>query len=100
LRSFPFDTIKIDRSFARDLPQKADTAAIVESIATLARKLRMNSVVEGIETPDQLAAASEAGCDEVQGYYFNRPMPASQVRDVLALDTKAPIPFAFKRRDA
>jgi EAL domain-containing protein (putative c-di-GMP-specific phosphodiesterase class I) len=98
LRSFPFDTIKIDRSFVRDLPKKDDCAAIIESITSLARKLRMSSVVEGIETADQLAAASAAGCDEVQGYYFNRPVPSSQIGDVLTLDTKAPCPFAEKHR--
>jgi len=85
LRSFPFDTIKIDRSFVRDLPERADCAAIIESVAGLARKLHMSSVVEGVETLAQLTAAAEAGADEVQGYYFNRPVPASDV--VFALNS-------------
>jgi EAL domain-containing protein (putative c-di-GMP-specific phosphodiesterase class I) len=97
LRSFPFDTIKIDKSFIRDLPNKPDCAAIVESIADLARKLNMSSVVEGVEALDQLAAAADAGADEVQGYYFNHPVPSSQISDVLALDTKAPCPSPGKR---
>lgn len=83
LRSFPFDTIKIDRSFVRDLPQRSDCAAIVEAVAGLARKLKMHSVAEGIETEAQLTAARESGCDEVQGYLFNRPMPANEIRAVL-----------------
>ena len=84
LRSFPFDTIKIDRSFVRDLPQRSDCAAIIEAVVNLARKLNMRSVAEGIETSEQLAAVSESGCDEVQGYFFNRPVPASEIRKVLA----------------
>ena len=83
LRSFPFDTIKIDRSFVRDLPQRADCAAIIEAVANLARKLDMRSVAEGIETSEQLAAVSESGCDEVQGYFFNRPVPASEIKKIL-----------------
>jgi len=84
LRSFPFDTIKIDRSFVRDLPQRSDCAAIIGAVVNLARKLNMRSVAEGIETSEQLAAVSESGCDEVQGYFFNRPVPASEIRKVLA----------------
>jgi len=83
LRSFPFDTIKIDRSFVRDLPKRSDCLAIVEAVAGLARKLNMNSVAEGIETEAQLTAARDSGCDEVQGYLFNRPMPANEIRAVL-----------------
>jgi len=84
LRSFPFNTIKIDRSFVRDLPERADCAAIIEAVASLARKLDMRSVAEGIETSAQLAAVISSGCDEVQGYFFNRPMPASEISKVLA----------------
>ena len=84
LRSFPFDTIKIDRSFVRDLPQRSDCAAIIEAVVNLARKLNMRSVAEGIETCEQLAAVLESGCDEVQGYFFNRPVPASEITKVLA----------------
>ena len=83
LRSFPFDTIKIDRSFIRDLPQCRDCAAIVEAVAGLARKLSMHSVAEGIETEAQLTAARDSGCDEVQGYLFNRPVPADEIRTIL-----------------
>ena len=85
LRSFPFDTIKIDRSFVRDLPERADCAAIIEAVAGLARKLDMRSVAEGIETKEQLGAVTKSGCDEVQGYLFNRPVPASEIGKILAL---------------
>jgi EAL domain-containing protein (putative c-di-GMP-specific phosphodiesterase class I) len=84
LRSFPFDTIKIDRSFVRDLPERADCVAIIEAVVSLARKLDMRSVAEGVETSEQLTAVTTSGCDEVQGYFFNRPMPASEISKVLA----------------
>ncbi len=83
LRSFPFDTIKIDRSFVRDLPGQSDCSAIIEAVAGLARKLDMRSVAEGIETSEQLAMVSDIGCDEVQGYYFNRPLPGPELAKVL-----------------
>ena len=86
LRSFPFDTIKIDRSFVRDLPQESDCTAIIEAVAGLARKLDMRSVAEGIETSQQLAMVTDIGCDEVQGYYFNRPVPAPQILNLLQRD--------------
>jgi diguanylate cyclase (GGDEF)-like protein len=84
LRSFPFDTIKIDRSFARDLPERRDCTAIIRSVASLAHALNMRSVAEGIETQEQLAIVTDMGCDEVQGYYFNRPIPAAELANVLA----------------
>lgn len=84
LRSFPFDTIKIDRSFARDLPKRADCGAIIEAVASLARNLDMRSVVEGVETAEQLNIVTDTGCDQVQGYYFNQPMPAAELAQVFA----------------
>lgn len=88
LRSFPFDTIKIDRSFTRDLPRRADCGAIIEAVATLARNLDMRSVVEGVETAEQLAIVTDTGCDQVQGYYFNRPMPAAKLAEILCPGSK------------
>jgi EAL domain-containing protein (putative c-di-GMP-specific phosphodiesterase class I) len=87
LRSFPFDTIKIDRSFVRELPHNEDCGAIIESIAGLARRLRINSVVEGVETAAQLDRAVDAGCSEIQGFYFNRPVPAAEIVDVLSSES-------------
>jgi EAL domain-containing protein (putative c-di-GMP-specific phosphodiesterase class I) len=84
LRSFPFDTIKIDRSFVKDLPQQSDCTAIIEAVAGLARKLDMRSVAEGIETSQQLAIVTGIGCDSVQGYYFNRPLPGADVGKLLS----------------
>ena len=83
LRSFPFDTIKIDRSFVKDLPQQSDCTAIIEAVTGLARKLNMRSVVEGVETSQQLAMVTDMGCDEMQGYYFNRPLPGVELAELL-----------------
>jgi diguanylate cyclase (GGDEF)-like protein len=83
LRSFPFDTIKIDRSFVRDLPEQSDCSAIIAAVAGLASKLHMRSVAEGIETSEQLDMVTEIGCDEVQGYYFNRPVSGPDLIKVL-----------------
>jgi EAL domain-containing protein (putative c-di-GMP-specific phosphodiesterase class I) len=79
LRSFPFDKIKIDQSFVRELSSRADCLAIVQSIASLGANLGMSTVAEGVETEDQFQQIRAAGCTEVQGYYFGRPKPASDL---------------------
>jgi len=83
LRSFPFDKIKIDQTFVRDLPRNADCHAIVQSVVSLARMLGMRTVAEGIETVEHLRQVLLAGCDEVQGYHFSRPVPVEEVADVI-----------------
>ena len=85
LQSFPFDKLKIDRSFVREIPDRADCLAIVQSVTNLARNLEMDTVAEGIETREHFTSASHAGCDEAQGFYFSRPVPANQVNEVLTL---------------
>ncbi|MEA3023117.1 MAG: hypothetical protein QOK01_1969, partial [Alphaproteobacteria bacterium] len=79
LRIFPFDKIKIDRSFVRELTSSADSAAIVSAIAGLARSLDMVTTAEGVETEEQLALVRLAGCNQVQGFLFGRPGPAAQL---------------------
>jgi diguanylate cyclase (GGDEF)-like protein len=79
LRHFPFDKIKIDRSFVSEIETRPDCAAIVDSVATLARTLGMVTTAEGIETPEQLRRVREAGCTHGQGYYFGRPLPLDEV---------------------
>ena len=83
LRSFPFDKIKIDQSFVRDLSHNADAAAIVRAVARLGSSLGMATTAEGVETSDQLARLRAEGCTEVQGYLFSRPRPASEVAGLL-----------------
>ena len=86
LRSFPFDKIKIDRTFMRDIgdPQRDDCVAIISAVTGLARQLKMSTVAEGVETAEQVGTALVAGCDEVQGYYFSRPVPAGEVETLLS----------------
>jgi diguanylate cyclase (GGDEF)-like protein len=82
LRSFPFDKIKIDQSFVRDLGRNAGSNAIVRAITTLAGSLGMITTAEGVETQEQLEAAQNEGCTEVQGYLIGKPVAA---RDIPAL---------------
>jgi len=80
LRSFPFDKIKIDQSFVRELSQRADCAAIVRAIAALGESLGMTTTAEGVETFEQLKQLREMGCRELQGYLFGLPQMASAVK--------------------
>jgi diguanylate cyclase (GGDEF)-like protein/PAS domain S-box-containing protein len=75
LRRFPFDTLKIDRSFVMELMQSKDARAIVLMISQLAARLGMHTVAEGIETQPQLAAVAQAGCDEIQGHLVSPALP-------------------------
>jgi EAL domain-containing protein (putative c-di-GMP-specific phosphodiesterase class I) len=79
LRRFPFDKIKIDRSFIRDIPGRDESNAIVGAIIELGRSLGMTVVAEGVEDTEQLNRLRDEGCDEVQGHYFSRPVPACDV---------------------
>lgn len=80
LRRFPFDRIKIDQWFVRDITRQATSMFIIEAVITLARKLGMATTAEGIEGKEQLSLLYKAGCTEGQGYLFNRPMRASDFR--------------------
>ncbi|MGF9758191.1 EAL domain-containing protein [Microvirga sp. 0TCS3.31] len=84
LRSFPFDKIKIDQSFVREMSQRADCLAIVQSVANLGSSLGMPTVAEGIETEEHLRQIQAAGCTDAQGYYFGRPRPARDLVHTLA----------------
>ncbi len=79
LRSFPFDKIKIDRSFVSDLSSNRDGEAIIRAIAGLGKSLGMTTVAEGVETPDQLERIRAEGCTDVQGYLISRPISAAEV---------------------
>ena len=79
LRRFPFDTLKIDRAFVRELLISRDARSIVRNILALAQSLRMTTVAEGVEEPLQVNVLEAEGCNVVQGYFTSRPMPAHQV---------------------
>lgn len=84
LRAFPFDKIKIDRSFVRDLPNNRHTLAIVRAILGLASGLDMKVVAEGIETQSDLACLTAEGCKEGQGFYFSEARPQAEILKMLA----------------
>ena len=84
LRSFPFDKIKIDRSFVNELGIRLDSAAIVRAVAELGRSLAMTTTAEGVETEAQLAHLKHEGCTEVQGYLFSRPRPAGELASLIS----------------
>ena len=79
LRSFPFDKIKIDRSFIGDLSKGDDAVAIVHAILNLANSLKMTTTAEGVETTDQQTLLRATGCNEMQGYLFSPPRPAAEI---------------------
>ena len=80
LRSFPFDKIKIDRSFIQDLSNGSEPVAIVHAVANLAKCLNMTSTAEGVETQQQLDTLKAIGCTEMQGYLFSKARPAKEIR--------------------
>jgi predicted signal transduction protein with EAL and GGDEF domain len=84
LRKFPFDRIKIDRSFIKDLPVRSGSGAIVKAITGMSTSLGMSTTAEGVETQEQLTAVRLEGCTEVQGYIFSRPRPASDVAALIS----------------
>jgi diguanylate cyclase (GGDEF)-like protein/PAS domain S-box-containing protein len=84
LRSFPFDKIKIDRSFVKDIAERSDCVAIVRAISGLGRSLNITTTAEGVETMDQLDWLRAEGCNEVQGFLFSAARPAAEVAALLS----------------
>jgi EAL domain-containing protein (putative c-di-GMP-specific phosphodiesterase class I) len=83
LRSFPFDKIKIDRSFLREISQREDCVAIIRAVTGLGSSVGMATTAEGVETKEQLHRVREEGCTEVQGYLFSPPVLAAKIRPLL-----------------
>jgi EAL domain-containing protein (putative c-di-GMP-specific phosphodiesterase class I) len=86
LQRFPFNKIKIDRSFISELSQKEEAKAIVRAVTGLAASLKMATTAEGVETEEQRDLVQSLGCTEMQGYVFSRPLPAREIASLLALD--------------
>ncbi|MGH8354537.1 MAG: bifunctional diguanylate cyclase/phosphodiesterase, partial [Pseudomonas sp.] len=83
LRTYPFDALKIDRSFIAGLASSEDNRAIVQAIIGLSRALSMWVTAEGVENSEQLALLQRDGCDEAQGYYLSRPLPVEPLRQLM-----------------
>jgi EAL domain-containing protein (putative c-di-GMP-specific phosphodiesterase class I) len=91
LHRFPVTTLKVDQSFVRDIKSDRDDAAIVSTVITLARQLRLKALAEGVETKAQLAFLRARGCDYSQGYLFCRPSPAAEIEALLAQRPQGPV---------
>ena len=89
LRSFPFDKIKIDRSFVSGGKSQDESMAIVRAIASLGASFGMTTVAEGVETPEQMRRIRHEGCTDVQGYFISRPISASAIRTLFSEHAKA-----------
>jgi EAL domain-containing protein (putative c-di-GMP-specific phosphodiesterase class I) len=79
LRTLPVDSLKIDRSFVREIAESADEAALTAAIVSMGHALRLRVVAEGVEQESQQALLERWGCDELQGYLFARPMPSADL---------------------
>ena len=84
LRRFPIDVVKIDRSFIRDLTTNPGDAELANTVIVMAHNLQLQVIAEGVETEEQLAFLKERSCDEMQGYLFSRPVPATELEALLA----------------
>jgi EAL domain-containing protein (putative c-di-GMP-specific phosphodiesterase class I) len=97
LQSFPFDKLKIDHSFIKNITTNKDSIKIVQAIVMLARSLGMTTTAEGVETQEQLDTVRFEGCDEIQGYFIGRPKPAEEV-ERLYLSRGFAMRFSQKKR--
>ena len=83
LKRFPIDTLKVDRSFIRELPADSEDKAIAEAIIAMGKTLSLTVVAEGVETPEQKAFLRERACDQMQGYHFSKPIAADEFAELL-----------------
>ena len=89
LKSLPIDILKIDQSFIRELGKTAGDTAIVAAVVSMARALALRVVAEGVETREQLALLKSLGCDEYQGYYYSKPLPADFLERQMSQTSRA-----------
>jgi EAL domain-containing protein (putative c-di-GMP-specific phosphodiesterase class I) len=83
LKKLPLDILKIDQSFIHQLDENPDDAAIAIAIISMGQSLNLRTIAEGVESPEDFAFLKAHGCDEVQGFYFSRPVPAEQFSRLL-----------------
>jgi FOG: EAL domain len=91
IKHFPIDTLKVDRSFIRNIPQDAEDKAITEAIIAMGKTLSLTVVAEGVETQEQLDFLREHSCDEMQGFYFSKPIVPEQFADLLRKHVPSPL---------
>jgi EAL domain-containing protein (putative c-di-GMP-specific phosphodiesterase class I) len=85
LRSFPFDKIKIDQTFVRDILDDANALAIIKAVLDLGASLGITTTAEGVESVEQLDELRRQGCGEIQGYFISRPKPAAEIAAMLGV---------------
>lgn len=90
LKQFPLDAVKVDRSFVRDITADADDASITRAVINMAHQLKLKVIAEGVETEGQLALLIANQCDEIQGYFFSRPVPANNLAEMLRENRRLP----------
>jgi diguanylate cyclase (GGDEF)-like protein len=90
LQCFPFDKIKIDRSFVKDITENTGSLNIVRAVAALAKGMGMTATAEGVETGEQLDKVTSEGCTEMQGYLFSRPLPVTEIERLFLPQRAAP----------
>jgi EAL domain-containing protein (putative c-di-GMP-specific phosphodiesterase class I) len=96
LRQFPVSKFKIDRSFIRDVAVNPDDAAITAAIISMAKSLRLKVIAEGVENEAQMSFLRAHQCDEIQGYYFSKPLAVDNVAEKLRGETAPKVYFAAK----
>jgi diguanylate cyclase (GGDEF)-like protein/PAS domain S-box-containing protein len=92
LKRFPIDTIKVDRSFIRDIPGNAEDKALTKAIIAMGQTLSLTVTAEGVETQEQIDFLRQHSCNEFQGYYFNRPVPAEDFAQLMRTQTSHNLP--------
>ncbi|WP_024303206.1 bifunctional diguanylate cyclase/phosphodiesterase [Pseudogulbenkiania sp. MAI-1] len=97
LKRFPFDVVKIDQSFIRDVTDDKDDASLTQAIINMARALRLRTVAEGVETEEQLGFLTASQCDEIQGYFFSRPLSADRMSALLHTGKRIPLQASTAR---
>jgi EAL domain-containing protein (putative c-di-GMP-specific phosphodiesterase class I) len=88
LKRFPINTVKIDRSFVADVPRDPTNTAITQAIIAMTHSLGLKVTAEGVETAEQVSFLREQGCEEMQGYYFSRPLPLAEATAILKRSAK------------
>ncbi|MCD2519086.1 GGDEF domain-containing protein [Massilia sp. G4R7] len=89
LKRLPLDKLKIDKSFVQDMGHSTESLAIVQAIVAMAHRLQLSVIAEGGETADQVAALRKAECDQLQGYYYSKPLPAAECADFIRANAAA-----------
>jgi diguanylate cyclase (GGDEF)-like protein len=95
LKRFPIDTIKVDRSFIRDIPGDAEDKALTKAIIAMGQTLSLTVTAEGVETQEQVDFLRQHSCNEFQGYYFNKPVPAEHFAQLM----RTQMPHNLPRRE-